>query len=114
MGEARRQHLAGGSRADDRSQRTQLRIYHALVLLADGRDITQTAYACGWANPSSFIAAFTNILGTTPGRYQTSRQNTARVSQPIAPRRPNRYSPSPATSRQGLHPQLIRPDQKLS
>jgi transcriptional regulator GlxA family with amidase domain len=50
--------------------RTQLRIYHALVLLADGRDTTQTAYACGWANPSSFIAAFTSIIGTTPGRYQ--------------------------------------------
>jgi AraC-like DNA-binding protein len=50
--------------------RTQLRIYHALVLLADGYDTTQTAYACGWANPSSFIAAFTNIIGTTPGRYR--------------------------------------------
>jgi transcriptional regulator GlxA family with amidase domain len=51
--------------------RTQLRIYHALVLLADGRDTTHTAYACGWANPSGFIAAFTNIIGTTPGRYRT-------------------------------------------
>ncbi|WP_238155126.1 AraC family transcriptional regulator [Kribbella soli] len=51
--------------------RTQLRIYHALVLLADGHDIARTAYACGWANPSSFIAAFTNIVGTTPGRYRT-------------------------------------------
>ncbi len=61
--------------------RTQLRIYHALVLLAGGRDTTQTAYACGWANPSSFIAAFTNVIGTTPGRYRTSRQTTARASQ---------------------------------
>ncbi len=52
--------------------RTQLRIYHALVLLADGHDTTQTAYACGWANPSSFITAFTHIIGTTPGRYQTA------------------------------------------
>ena len=42
--------------------RTQLRIYHALVLLADGHDTTQTAYACGWANPSGFIAAFTSII----------------------------------------------------
>jgi transcriptional regulator GlxA family with amidase domain len=58
--------------------RTQLRIYHALVLLADGHDTTQTAYACGWANPSSFITAFTNIIGTTPGRYRTGRQTTAR------------------------------------
>jgi transcriptional regulator GlxA family with amidase domain len=51
-------------------RRTQLRIYHALVLLADRHDTTQTAYACGWANPSSFIAAFTNIIETTPGRYR--------------------------------------------
>jgi AraC-like DNA-binding protein len=50
--------------------RTQLRVYHALVLLAEGHDATQVAYACGWANPSSFIAAFAAIVGTTPGRYQ--------------------------------------------
>lgn len=57
--------------------RTQLRIYHALVLLADGHDTTHVAYACGWANPSSFIAAFNNIIGTTPGRYRTSHQRRA-------------------------------------
>ena len=51
--------------------RTQLRVYHALVLLADGHDTTRVAYACGWANPSSFIAAFSAIVGTTPGRYRT-------------------------------------------
>ena len=54
--------------------RTQLRVYHALVLLADGHDTTHVAHACGWANPSSFIAAFTSIIGTTPGRYRTGRQ----------------------------------------
>ncbi|MBO0804356.1 MAG: helix-turn-helix transcriptional regulator [Nocardiopsaceae bacterium] len=53
--------------------RTQLRVYHALILLADGHDTTQTAYACGWANPSSFIAAFASVIGTTPGRYRVSR-----------------------------------------
>jgi AraC-like DNA-binding protein len=57
--------------------RTQLRIYRALVLLADGHDITHTAHACGWANPSGFITAFTNIIGSTPGRYQANRQSTA-------------------------------------
>ncbi|GCE00100.1 AraC family transcriptional regulator [Embleya hyalina] len=51
--------------------RTQLRIHHALVLLADGHDTTHTAHACGWANPSGFITAFTHIIGTTPGRYRT-------------------------------------------
>lgn len=50
--------------------RTQLRIHHALVLLADGHDTVRTAHACGWANPSSFIAAFTHVVGTTPGRYR--------------------------------------------
>ncbi|SHN28772.1 helix-turn-helix domain-containing protein [Actinacidiphila paucisporea] len=57
--------------------RTQLRIYHALVLLADGHDTTHTAYACGWANPSSFIAAFTAVIGTTPGRYRSRGAGTA-------------------------------------
>jgi AraC-like DNA-binding protein len=52
--------------------RTQLRIYHALVLLADGHDTTRVAHACGWSNPSSFIAAFSNTIGTTPGRYRTA------------------------------------------
>jgi AraC-like DNA-binding protein len=51
--------------------RTQLRIFRALVLLADGHDTTRVAHACGWANPSGFIAAFTRLLGTTPGRYRT-------------------------------------------
>ena len=60
--------------------RTQLRIHHTLVLLADGHDTTHTAYACGWANPSSFIAAFTNIIGTTPGRYRTGRLPPRRVT----------------------------------
>ena len=54
--------------------RTQLRIYHALVLLADGHDTIHVAHACGWANPSSFIAAFANIIGTTPGRHRASHQ----------------------------------------
>ena len=54
--------------------RTQLRIYHALVLLADGHDTTHVAHACGWANPSSFIAAFTHIIGTTPGRHRAGHQ----------------------------------------
>ena len=53
--------------------RTQLRVYHALVLLADGHDATHVAHACGWSNPSSFTAAFTHLVGTTPGRYRAGR-----------------------------------------
>jgi AraC-like DNA-binding protein len=59
--------------------RTQLRTYHALVLLADGHDTTYVAHACGWSKPSSFIAAFSNMIGTTPGRHRTSqRRHTTR------------------------------------
>ncbi|GAA4984547.1 helix-turn-helix transcriptional regulator [Kitasatospora paranensis] len=60
--------------------RTQLRIHHALVLLADGHDATRTAYACGWANPSGFIAAFTDVMGTTPGRYRTGHRAPGHAS----------------------------------
>jgi len=51
--------------------RTQLRVFHALVLLADGHDTTNVAHACGWANPSHFIAAFHKLVGTTPGRHRS-------------------------------------------
>lgn len=73
--------------------RTQLRIHHALVLLADGHDTTRTAYACGWANPSSFISAFTDIIGTTPGRYRAGRPTTAHAPPPTAK---SRKSATPA------------------
>lgn len=51
--------------------RTILRIHHALVLLGDGRSVTETATACGWANTTSFIDAFAAVTGQTPGRYQS-------------------------------------------
>jgi AraC-like DNA-binding protein len=54
--------------------RAQLRVQHALVYLTDGCTVTQTASMCGWANTTSFIDAFTAILGQTPGRYQASLQ----------------------------------------
>jgi transcriptional regulator GlxA family with amidase domain len=53
--------------------RTQLRVSHALVLLAEGHDTTHVSHACGWANPSHFIAAFTAVMGTTPGRHRTGQ-----------------------------------------
>lgn len=52
--------------------RTALRIHHALVHLANGVSVTDTAIMCGWSNPSSFIEAFTALVGQTPGRYQAA------------------------------------------
>ncbi|GAA0246061.1 hypothetical protein GCM10009539_34280 [Cryptosporangium japonicum] len=54
--------------------RTQVRIYHALVLLAEGHDTTRVARRCGWANPSSFIEAFAGLIGVTPGRYRAGAE----------------------------------------
>lgn len=56
-----------------RQWRLQLRIHRALVLLADGATVTETAAACGWTNASRFIAQFTPLVGMTPGRYRQPR-----------------------------------------
>lgn len=52
--------------------RTLLRVQCALIDLGDGRSITETAMRMGWANPSSFIEAFTELVGETPGRYRVA------------------------------------------
>ena len=57
--------------------RTTLRIHHALILLTEGRSVTDTAMECGWSNPSGFIDAFTEIIGRTPGRYQAQLRGAA-------------------------------------
>ncbi|MFF2554978.1 AraC family transcriptional regulator [Nocardia sp. NPDC058058] len=51
--------------------RTLLRVQHSLVHLGHGHTVTDTAMRCGWANPTSFIEAFTAIIGQTPGNYQS-------------------------------------------
>jgi AraC-like DNA-binding protein len=58
--------------------RTILRIHHGLIHLTNGRSVTETATACGWSNPTSFIEAFTEIVGQTPGRYQADLRNEIR------------------------------------
>ncbi|OBH30116.1 AraC family transcriptional regulator [Mycobacterium sp. E342] len=47
--------------------RTQLRLQHALVLLAERRDVTSVATECGWATPSAFIDTYRRAFGHTPG-----------------------------------------------
>ena len=49
--------------------RTQFRLQHALVLLADRTPVTTAALACGWSNPSAFIETFRRAFGTTPGKF---------------------------------------------
>lgn len=52
--------------------RTLLRVQHALLELGQGRSVTDTALLLGWTNPSSFIDAFTDLVGQTPGRYRAA------------------------------------------
>ncbi|MFC8125597.1 helix-turn-helix domain-containing protein [Streptomyces sp. NPDC057302] len=56
--------------------RTILRIHHALAHLTGGMTVTDTAMACGWSNPSSFIDAFNDVVGQTPGSYQSDLRNS--------------------------------------
>lgn len=48
--------------------RTQLRLHHALILLAEGEPVTTVAHRCGWSSPSAFIDVFRRTLGQTPGQ----------------------------------------------
>jgi len=48
--------------------RTQLRLHHALALLAEHHDVTTVAGRCGWATPSAFIDSYRRVLGHTPGK----------------------------------------------
>jgi AraC-like DNA-binding protein len=59
--------------------RTMLRIHHGLIHLTNGRAVTETATVCGWSNPTSFIEAFTEIVGQTPGRYQAAFRYPASI-----------------------------------
>ncbi|WEB44839.1 helix-turn-helix transcriptional regulator [Streptomyces yunnanensis] len=50
--------------------RTQLRLYHALVLLAENTPVTAVAHLCGWSSASAFIDVFRRAFGHTPGAHQ--------------------------------------------
>jgi AraC-like DNA-binding protein/quercetin dioxygenase-like cupin family protein len=49
--------------------RTQLRLYHALVMLSENTPVTTVAHACGWASTSAFIDVFRRAFGHTPGTH---------------------------------------------
>ena len=53
-----------------RQWRTQLRLHHALILLAEKTPVTTVAHQCGWASASAFIDVFRRTFGETPGTYQ--------------------------------------------
>lgn len=57
--------------------RTSVRIFTAMVMLAEGATVTDTAHACGWATTSAFVHTFAHAVGITPwqlprGRWELS------------------------------------------
>ncbi|GHA08946.1 putative transcriptional regulator, AraC family protein [Streptomyces tauricus] len=51
--------------------RTNVRVFHAMVLLAEGANVSETGRRCGWATTSAFIDTFNRTMGQTPGAYRT-------------------------------------------
>jgi len=49
--------------------RQQLRLMHAMRLLAEGEKVTYAALEAGYSTPSAFIAMFRKTLGKTPREY---------------------------------------------
>jgi AraC-like DNA-binding protein/quercetin dioxygenase-like cupin family protein len=49
--------------------RTELRLAHALPLLASGTSVAATARAVGYGTPSAFISAFKRATGSSPAAY---------------------------------------------
>ncbi|MFJ8139287.1 AraC family transcriptional regulator [Streptomyces sp. NPDC096013] len=50
--------------------RTNVRVFHAMVLLAEGATVSETGHQCGWATTSAFIDTFSRTMGQTPGTYR--------------------------------------------
>ena len=49
--------------------RQQVRLLHAMRLLAGGEKVMSAALDSGYSSTSAFIAMFKKQLGTTPHRY---------------------------------------------
>lgn len=57
--------------------RQTLRVHRALALLSEGCEVRGVAEDLGYAQPSTFIAAFRRAVGTTPGAFFDSAQDSA-------------------------------------
>lgn len=59
--------------------RTQLRLHHALVLLAERTPVTTVAHLCGWSSASAFIEVFRRTFGHTPGSHPAQARGGGRT-----------------------------------
>lgn len=49
--------------------RQALRMHTALTLLSEGYEVQEASELLGYAQPSTFIASFKRVMGTTPGAF---------------------------------------------
>jgi AraC-like DNA-binding protein len=59
--------------------RQQLRLLHAMQVLASGEKVTTAALESGYGSTSAFISMFRRQLGTTPKRYLRNATETGTV-----------------------------------
>jgi AraC-like DNA-binding protein len=52
--------------------RTTIRVFHAMIHLAEGATVTETAHRCGWATTSAFVDTFARTMGHTPGAHRAA------------------------------------------
>ncbi|MFJ3670401.1 helix-turn-helix domain-containing protein [Streptomyces sp. NPDC090106] len=64
--------------------RQLLRVHRALMLLSEGFDVMTVSEVLGYAQPSSFIAAFRRVMGTTPGAFFAARGSAQGVRNPVS------------------------------
>ncbi|MEU8352141.1 helix-turn-helix transcriptional regulator [Streptomyces sp. NPDC048845] len=62
--------------------RTQLRLHHALILLAENTPVTAVAHRCGWSSASAFIDVFRRTFGHTPGNAPGNRRRDPPGTRP--------------------------------
>ena len=68
--------------------RTRARVFAAMVALADGATVTDTAHACGWSTASAFVHAFAKTMGTTPGAHRANAAPAVHRAGEVPPSRP--------------------------
>ncbi|WP_171139718.1 AraC family transcriptional regulator [Streptomyces sp. S3(2020)] len=64
--------------------RQMLRVHRALMLLSEGFDVMTVSEVLGYAQPSSFIAAFRRVMGTTPGAFFAAEGTAGSVRNPVS------------------------------
>ena len=60
--------------------RQALRMHLAVELLSGGAAVQDVSLDVGYAQPSTFISAFSRVMGVTPGAYAAAHRSTGGVA----------------------------------